>query len=95
MIGVRCPFISHDSHYQSVLTVHKITLYFIAEFNFNKENVYICEYLVIFTFMSSFHAYKLNLLCFRFRHGYCKHNPRKMVQTWAEKEMRNLIRSVN
>ncbi|XP_052089172.1 serine/threonine-protein kinase RIO1-like isoform X1 [Mytilus californianus] len=29
---------------------------------------------------------------FRFRHGYCKHNPRKMVQTWAEKEMRNLIR---
>ncbi|VDI38889.1 RIO kinase 1 [Mytilus galloprovincialis] len=30
---------------------------------------------------------------FRFRHGYCKHNPRKMVQTWAEKEMRNLIRT--
>ena len=29
---------------------------------------------------------------FRFRHGYCKHNPRKMVQTWAEKEMRNLTR---
>jgi RIO kinase 1 len=29
---------------------------------------------------------------FRFRHGYCKHNPRKMVQTWAEKEMRNLYR---
>jgi len=29
---------------------------------------------------------------FRFRHGYCKHNPRKMVQTWAEKEMRNLSR---
>ncbi|XP_027718677.1 serine/threonine-protein kinase RIO1 [Vombatus ursinus] len=29
---------------------------------------------------------------FRFRHGYCKGNPRKMVQTWAEKEMRNLIR---
>lgn len=29
---------------------------------------------------------------FRFRHGYCKHNPRKMVKTWAEKEMRNLIR---
>ena len=29
---------------------------------------------------------------FRFRHGYCKRNPRKMVQTWAEKEMRNLIR---
>ncbi|OWF56157.1 Serine/threonine-protein kinase RIO1 [Mizuhopecten yessoensis] len=28
----------------------------------------------------------------RFRHGYCKHNPRKMVKTWAEKEMRNLIR---
>ena len=29
---------------------------------------------------------------FRFRNGYCKHNPRKMVRTWAEKEMRNLIR---
>ncbi|KAJ3580574.1 hypothetical protein NHX12_034370 [Muraenolepis orangiensis] len=27
-----------------------------------------------------------------FRHGYCKGNPRKMVRTWAEKEMRNLIR---
>ncbi|XP_027353503.1 serine/threonine-protein kinase rio1-like isoform X2 [Abrus precatorius] len=29
---------------------------------------------------------------FRFRNGYCKHNPRKMVKTWAEKEMRNLLR---
>lgn len=29
---------------------------------------------------------------FRFRHGYCKRNPRKMVKTWAEKEMRNLQR---
>lgn len=29
---------------------------------------------------------------FRFRHGYCRHNPRKMVRTWAEKEMRNLLR---
>ena len=29
---------------------------------------------------------------FRFRRGYCKSNSRKMVQTWAEKEMRNLIR---
>ncbi|XP_031847910.1 RIO kinase 1 isoform X2 [Nomia melanderi] len=29
---------------------------------------------------------------FRFRHGYCRHNPRKMVRTWAEKEFRNLIR---
>ncbi|KAL6177632.1 hypothetical protein ACLB2K_049157 [Fragaria x ananassa] len=29
---------------------------------------------------------------YRFRHGYCKHNPRKMVKTWAEKEKRNLIR---
>ena len=29
---------------------------------------------------------------FRFRRGYCKHNPRKMVRVWAEKEMRNLIR---
>eukprot|EP00854_Cymbomonas_tetramitiformis_P020965 gene20965-25157_t len=29
---------------------------------------------------------------FRFRNGYGKGNPRKMVKTWAEKEMRNLIR---
>lgn len=29
---------------------------------------------------------------FRFRHGYCKGNPRKMVRTWAEKELRNLCR---
>lgn len=29
---------------------------------------------------------------FRFRHGYCRHNPRKMVRLWAEKEMRNLLR---
>jgi RIO kinase 1 len=28
----------------------------------------------------------------RFRNGYCKTNPRKMVKTWAEKEMRNLKR---
>eukprot|EP00245_Coleochaete_scutata_P005255 TRINITY_DN1867_c0_g1_i1.p1 TRINITY_DN1867_c0_g1~~TRINITY_DN1867_c0_g1_i1.p1 ORF type:complete len:721 (-),score=201.39 TRINITY_DN1867_c0_g1_i1:39-2201(-) len=29
---------------------------------------------------------------FRFRHAYGKHNPRKMVKTWAEKEVRNLLR---
>jgi len=29
---------------------------------------------------------------FRFRHGYCRSNPRKMVALWAEKEQRNLIR---
>ncbi|KAH8553595.1 RIO1-domain-containing protein [Umbelopsis sp. PMI_123] len=29
---------------------------------------------------------------FRFRHGYQKSNPRKMVKVWAEKEMRNLKR---
>uniref|UniRef100_A0A0R3RUR9 Serine/threonine-protein kinase RIO1 n=1 Tax=Elaeophora elaphi TaxID=1147741 RepID=A0A0R3RUR9_9BILA len=29
---------------------------------------------------------------FRYRHGYCKRNPRKMVTVWAEKEMRNLSR---
>nr|CAD7264530.1 unnamed protein product [Timema shepardi] len=28
----------------------------------------------------------------KFRRGYCRHNPRKMVRTWAEKEMRNLVR---
>ncbi|CAI7831925.1 unnamed protein product, partial [Closterium sp. NIES-53] len=29
---------------------------------------------------------------YRFRHGYSKHNPRKMVKVWAEKEFRNLNR---
>ena len=29
---------------------------------------------------------------YRFRAGYNKHNPRKMVKLWAEKEMRNLTR---
>ena len=29
---------------------------------------------------------------FRFRRGYCKSNPRKMVRMWAEKEFRNLTR---
>lgn len=29
---------------------------------------------------------------FRFRNGYCRSNPRKMVKMWAEKEMRNLMR---
>ncbi|GAX85066.1 hypothetical protein CEUSTIGMA_g12486.t1 [Chlamydomonas eustigma] len=29
---------------------------------------------------------------YRFRNGYCRSNPRKMVQMWAEKEMRNLAR---
>uniref|UniRef100_A0A7S2N1P1 Serine/threonine-protein kinase RIO1 n=1 Tax=Zooxanthella nutricula TaxID=1333877 RepID=A0A7S2N1P1_9DINO len=29
---------------------------------------------------------------YRFRGGYCKGNPRKMVAQWAEKEMRNLKR---
>ncbi|ODV89815.1 hypothetical protein CANCADRAFT_4442 [Tortispora caseinolytica NRRL Y-17796] len=29
---------------------------------------------------------------FRFRSGYSRHNPRKMVKVWAEKEMRNLKR---
>lgn len=28
----------------------------------------------------------------RFRHGYSRRNPRKMVKMWAEKEMRNLKR---
>lgn len=32
---------------------------------------------------------------FRFRHGYSRHNPRKMVRLWAEKEMRNLKRLVH
>ena len=32
---------------------------------------------------------------FRFRSGYAKKNPRKMVRTWAEKEMRNLTRMHN
>ncbi|ANB15143.1 protein kinase RIO1 [Sugiyamaella lignohabitans] len=29
---------------------------------------------------------------FRFRNGYSRHNPRKMVKLWAEKEIRNLKR---
>eukprot|EP00798_Chlamydomonas_sp_ICE-L_P018874 gene18874-25432_t len=29
---------------------------------------------------------------YRFRSGYCKSNPRKMVKVWAEKENRNLVR---
>eukprot|EP01052_Picozoa_sp_SAG31_P031420 SAG31_NODE_3327_length_4408_cov_2.998669_3_plen_542_part_00 len=29
---------------------------------------------------------------YRFRHGYSRHNPRKMVKAWAEKEYRNLNR---
>jgi RIO kinase 1 len=32
---------------------------------------------------------------FRYRNGYCKSNPRKMVKTWAEKELRNLKRLHN
>lgn len=32
---------------------------------------------------------------FRFRRGYCRTNPRKLVQTWAEKELRNLSRIHN
>ena len=32
---------------------------------------------------------------FRFRQGYGRKNPRKMVRTWAEKEMRNLTRLYN
>ena len=31
---------------------------------------------------------------FRFRRGYAKSNPRKMVRLWAEKEFRNLNRYV-
>ncbi|KZT23450.1 RIO1-domain-containing protein [Neolentinus lepideus HHB14362 ss-1] len=31
----------------------------------------------------------------RFRRGYSRHNPRKMVRLWAEKEMRNLKRLRN
>eukprot|EP00331_Platyophrya_macrostoma_P030007 CAMPEP_0176432208 /NCGR_PEP_ID=MMETSP0127-20121128/15257_1 /TAXON_ID=938130 /ORGANISM="Platyophrya macrostoma, Strain WH" /LENGTH=525 /DNA_ID=CAMNT_0017814335 /DNA_START=9 /DNA_END=1586 /DNA_ORIENTATION=+ len=29
---------------------------------------------------------------FRFRRGYCKSNPRKLIKLWAEKEIRNLKR---
>lgn len=29
---------------------------------------------------------------FRYRHGYCRGNPYKMIKTWAEKEYRNLNR---
>jgi RIO kinase 1 len=29
---------------------------------------------------------------YRFKTGYCRSNPRKMVKMWAEKELRNLAR---
>lgn len=56
--------------------------------------------------VDKFQVYKTSILTFkdrdryvsgefRYRHGYAKHNPRKMVATWAEKEMRNLTRYVN
>jgi len=32
------------------------------------------------------------MIACRFQQGYCRHNPRKMVRTWAEKETRNLHR---
>jgi RIO kinase 1 len=32
---------------------------------------------------------------FRWKNGYCKSNPRKMVQVWAEKELRNYKRIYN
>ncbi|KAF8309699.1 RIO1 family-domain-containing protein [Cantharellus anzutake] len=32
---------------------------------------------------------------YRFKSGYSRHNPRKMVRVWAEKEMRNLRRLAN
>ena len=41
------------------------------------------------------HTESRNYLLSRFRHGYGKHNPRKMVRTWAEKEMSNLFRLYN
>ncbi|KAG1714608.1 Serine/threonine-protein kinase RIO1 [Nymphon striatum] len=53
------------------------------------------------TFDMAIKIFKTSILVFKsrdkyvtgdFRRGYCKHNPRKMVGTWAEKEMRNLLR---
>ncbi|KRY66325.1 Serine/threonine-protein kinase RIO1, partial [Trichinella pseudospiralis] len=32
---------------------------------------------------------------YRYRHGYCRKNPRKKIQVWAEKEYRNLKRIDN
>ncbi|XP_030372490.1 serine/threonine-protein kinase RIO1-like isoform X1 [Scaptodrosophila lebanonensis] len=32
---------------------------------------------------------------FRYRRGYCKRNPQKLVCTWADKEMRNYLRMRN
>lgn len=49
--------------------------------------------LILWRFTEPRSSVTLLLLLCRFRHGYCKGNPRKMVRTWAEKEMRNLIRS--
>lgn len=43
-----------------------------------------------FRFVS--HFIIINTCFYRYRNGYSRHNPRKMVATWAEKEMRNLNR---
>lgn len=48
--------------------------------------------LVVRGFTAAVLVYRYVTGDYRFRNGYCKHNPRKMVQAWAEKEMRNLSR---
>jgi serine/threonine-protein kinase RIO1 len=65
---------------------------------------YIFVYILdLVKYNSHFSVYKTSILTFkdrdryvtgefRYRKGYCRHNPRKMVATWAEKEMRNLLR---
>lgn len=74
----------------------RLTVYTSCSFHNKTKTKQICLFHI-----SSFHQ-SLLLICgicvvlgmfYRFRHGYCKGNPRKMVRTWAEKEMRNLIRS--
>ena len=41
---------------------------------------------------TSVHAGRYVIGDYRFQRGYTSSNPRKMVQAWAEKEMRNLAR---
>ena len=52
----------------------------------------ICRILSLLTPLLPSHLPRYVTGEFRWRHGYSRHNPRKMVRMWAEKEMRNLIR---
>lgn len=87
---IKSIFISFNSNAEKY-NLFKLRENHIGFFNFIK---------IVFNFKIDFLLLTLDTLitfielfyCFRFRHGYCRHNPRKMVRLWAEKEMRNLTR---